>query len=248
MKTIDFSYFIERYNLDEMNEPEKAWFEKELNNNNDLRKEVQLRKKTDKILEQQAVMQLRTKLASIERARAVPGTSRKPVKHVTMKYAAVFAGLILIGSLIILTRKSLTVEEIFGKFYTSYETSAPARSFQAEINPDYTRAIEYYNVHDYRSAAMYFSKVIGRDPRDIEATMMLGVSNFERNNYPEAEKSFRKVTATSDNMYLEDAEWYLALCYLRTDETAKAVDQFTSIQKSTSIYSKKAGKILRNIK
>ncbi len=248
MKTIDFSYFMERYNSDEMNEPEKAWFEKELSNNIDLRNEVELRKKTDKILEQQAVMQLRTKLAAIEKARRVPRPATKPVKHIPMKYAAVFAGLILIGCLIILSRKSLTVDEIFGKYYTSYEASAPVRSLQAEQNTDYTRAIEYYNVHDYRNAAMYFSKVIDSNPRDIEATMMYGVSNFERSNFPEAEKSFKKVTATSDNMYLEDAEWYLALCYFRTGETARAVEQFTSIKESSSIYSKKAGKILRNIK
>ena len=30
MKTIDFSYFIERYNAGEMSDAEKEWFQKEL--------------------------------------------------------------------------------------------------------------------------------------------------------------------------------------------------------------------------
>ena len=33
MKTIDFSYFIERYNAGEMNDDEKQWFRKELEGN-----------------------------------------------------------------------------------------------------------------------------------------------------------------------------------------------------------------------
>ena len=32
MKTIDFSYFIERYNAGEMDDAEKEWFRNELNN------------------------------------------------------------------------------------------------------------------------------------------------------------------------------------------------------------------------
>jgi tetratricopeptide (TPR) repeat protein len=247
MKTIDFSYFIERYNSGEMNGPEKAWFEKELDNNADLRKEVELRKKTDKILEDKAVMQLRNKLAAIESTRSVPGPARNPVKHMTLRYAAAFAGILLIGSLLIFHRKPLTVDQIFGKFYASYEAPAPQRSIQDESINDFTRAIEYFNVHDYRNAAMYFNKVIANEPQNFESTMLYGVSNFEGHNYTEAEKSFKKVKENNNTLYLEDAEWYLALCYLRTNEKAKAVDQFTSIRKSSSIYRKSAGKILRSI-
>ncbi len=47
MKTIDFSYFIERYNAGEMDEAEKQWFRKELRDNEKLRNEVELRSKTD---------------------------------------------------------------------------------------------------------------------------------------------------------------------------------------------------------
>jgi len=121
MKTIDFSYFIERYNSGEMSEPEKTWFEKELESNKDLRDEVELRKKTDRILEKQSVIRLRNKLSGIEKEHAVVKTSTRPSKYVFMRYAAVFAALMLIGSLIVLNRRSLTVDEIFGKYYTTYE-------------------------------------------------------------------------------------------------------------------------------
>src|ERR1035437_3840800 len=59
MKTIDFSYFIERYNAGEMSEAEKQWFQKELEGNDKLRNEVHLRKRTDEILKNQNVISLR---------------------------------------------------------------------------------------------------------------------------------------------------------------------------------------------
>jgi tetratricopeptide (TPR) repeat protein len=248
MKTIDFSYFIERYNAGEMNEAERAWFEKELISNPDLRNEVELRRHTDKILENQTIIQLRNKLALIESSRSVPDPVSHPSKRLTMKYAAIIAGLILIGSLVILSRKPLSGDEVLAKVYTPYEVTESSRSIQAASNSDYTKAIEYYNVHDYRNAAMYFSKVIENDPRNMELTMLYGVSNFEESNYPEAERSFKKVSENDNSLYVEDAEWYLALCYLKTDEKAKAVDQFTSIKNSGGIYRKNARKILRRIK
>ena len=248
MKTIDFSYFIERYNAGEMNESEKTWFEKELTHNKELRNEVELRRQTDKILEDQVVIQLRNKLTAIESQRSVPDPARNRAKHMAIRYAAVFTGLVMIGCLIILSRKPLTADEVLGKFYTSYEVTVSTRSIQAESNPDFKRAIEYFDVHNYSSAAIYFSKVINSDPHNIESTMLYGVSNFEESNYPEAVKSFNTVKENNNSMFVEDAEWYLGLCYLQTGEMEKAVDQFSSIRNSESIYRQKARKILRSIK
>ena len=59
MKTIDFSHFIERYIAGEMGEDEREWFEKELEGNENLRTEVNLRKKTDQVLKNQNVISLK---------------------------------------------------------------------------------------------------------------------------------------------------------------------------------------------
>ncbi len=248
MKTIDFSYFIERYNAGEMNEAEKIWFLKELENNEKLQKEVELRKKTDILLKNPNVLQLRNKLSEIERKRAAEKPVKNPVKRMSLKYAAVIAGFILVGSITLYNGRSLTTDEILDRFYKSYEVTSPSRSQQAILNSDYSTAIEYYNIHDYRNAALYFSKVLNTDPRYMESTMLNGVSNFEVKNYPDAKRSFIKVIDNNDNLFLEDAQWYLALCYLRTDEKGKAIDQLKSINKSESIYRKDARRIMRKMK
>jgi hypothetical protein len=94
MKTMDFSYFIERYNTGEMSDLEKQWFLKELDENVELRNEVKLRKLTDKVLEKQNIITLRTKLSAIEERRKAKIYVRKTVKPVYMKFAAVITGMV----------------------------------------------------------------------------------------------------------------------------------------------------------
>jgi len=248
MKTIDFSYFIERYNAGEMDDAEKEWFRKELNNNEKLRKEVDLRRRTDTILKNQDVMNLRNKLNAIEKKRSVPLPARKPGRRINIRYAAAIAGVVIIGSIALLSDRQLSSDEIIDRFYKPYEAESSLRSVELVKNQDYKLALEYYNINDYRNAAIYFEKVIENEPGNMHSTLLNGISNFEIQNYPEAEGSFSKVIDDNNNYYIDHAQWYLALCYIKTDEKLKAVDQLAIIEKSRTIYRKDAKRILRSLK
>lgn len=248
MKTIDFSYFIEKYNAGEMDDAEKQWFSKELNNNEKLRKEVDLRKRTDTILKNQDVMNLRNKLNAIEKKRSVFLPVKKPVRLINIKYAAAIAGLVIIGGIALLTDRQLSSDEIIDRFYKPYEAASSLRSEEYINNQDYKLALEYYNINDYRNAAIYFEKVLKNDPGNMHSTLLDGISNFEIQNYPEAKGSFTKVIDDNNNYYIDHAQWYLALCYIRTDEKLKAIGQLAIIEKSRTIYRKEAKKILRSLR
>jgi hypothetical protein len=247
MKTIDFSYFIERYNAREMDEAEKQWFRKELMDNEKLRKEVELRSKADTILKNQDLMNLRNKLNSIEKQRKEPIPVRKSTRAVNIKYAAAIAGFILIGSIALLSNRKLSNEEILDQYYKPYEAASTSRSGELAKNTDYDMALDYYSIRDYRNAAIYFSKVLENDPGYMHSQLLNGISNFENQNYPAAESSFSKLIADNNNYYIDHAQWYLALCYIRTDEKLKAIEQLAIIEKSKTIYRKDARKILKSI-
>lgn len=248
MKTIDFSYFIERYNAGEMNEAEKLWFQKELTGNPKLREEVNLRKKTDMALNNHSAMELRNKLKEIEKRRAAAVPVKNHRKNITLRYAAVITGLILIGSLFLIKGKNLSNDEIINKYYRPYEVISATRSLKLEDNINFSRGTEYYNIHDFRRAALYFSKVLSDDPKYMEATMYKGVSDYEVKNYPVAERGFMTVIDNNDNLFIEDAQWYLALCYIQTGDKAKATEQLATIKNSESIYRKDARQILKSLK
>ena len=247
MKTGDYSYFSERYLAGEMNEAEKEWFRNELGRNEKLREEIALRQKINSALRNHEVIQLRSKLAVIGKKKAEEQAAKKPRKNGAFTRAAIFTGLILCGSLALMNSRNMTTEEVFERYYKTYDVTTPLRSVTDAGNSDYSTALEYFNISDYRNAAYYFSKVLSNDPRHMESVMMTGISKFEEENYPEASVSFTKVIDNKDNLFFEDAQWYLALCYLKTGEKAKAVNSLSVIKQSESIYSRNARKILRKI-
>jgi len=250
MKTIDFSYFIERYLAGEMDQAEKDWFIKELEGNKDLRKEVDLRRRTDSVLQNQNILNLRSRLAAIEKQRAEPLPEISGTKRRTgIKYAAAIAILLIAGSSILMLRpRSLTGSEIIEKYYRPYEVPSTTRSGAIVSFEDYNTALEYYNIGEFRMAAVYFSKVLGREPDNMGSALLNGISNYEIKNYPEAEGSFKKVINDDNSYFVDHAQWYLGLCYIQTGETQKAKDQMSIVFNSNSIYSKKARKILRALK
>jgi tetratricopeptide (TPR) repeat protein len=249
MKTIDFSYFIERYNAGEMSDTELQWFLRELEGNENLRNEVNLRKHTDEILKNQNVMSLRNKLSEIEKKRKEVS---KPVKNsrkpVYIRYAAVIAALVLIGSILLFPGKKLSNEEIVKNYYKAYEPPTSQRSAQSATDADFTLALEFYNIHDYDKAAVLFNKVLENKPNDMQTVLLKGVANFEEKRYPEAKQSFGKVIDDKDNLYIDHAQWYLALCYLNTSETEKAKQLFKIIGTENGIYRNDANKIIRGLK
>ena len=108
-------------------------------------------------------------------------------------------------------------------------------------------ALEFYNAHDYKNAAILFNKVVESNPKDMQSTLLNGISNFENKEYPEAKQSFGSVIDDNNNLYIDQAEWYLALCYLNTDENDKARQLLETIKKEEGIYKNDAKKILRRI-
>jgi len=248
MKKVDFSYFIERYNAGDMENDEKKWFEKELEGNQKLQNEVDLSRKTDEILKNQDVLSLRRKLIEIERKRVsiVPIRFRK--SQVYIRFAAVTAILILVGGITLFTGKNMTSDQIIDRYYKAYEPTTTLRSGVAAVNNDFTLALQFYNTRDYEKAADLFNKVLKSNPRDMQTALLNGVSNFEDKKYPDAKESFVTVINDNNNLFIETAKWYLALCYVKTNEKDKAVKQLEMIKNEGGIFKNDAKKIIRKMK
>jgi tetratricopeptide (TPR) repeat protein len=243
MKTIDYSYFIERYNAGEMNQTEKAWFEKELEGNDSLQNEVTLRKRTDIILERYDIIALRNKLASLEKLRNAEIERKRKLKTPRFRYAAILTSLIIIGSLLFFSFNNQSPETIYKKYYQSYDNPGTSRSVESSFN----EAIDYFNKGEFAKALEGFQAYLAKNPGSAQFEFLSGVSNMETRNFPDAESSFNKVINREINLYTYDANWYLAMCYIATHNKTLAKTQFYKISESESIYRNKARKILRHL-
>lgn len=248
MKKIDFGYFIERYISGEMKTEENAWFEKELEGDYSLRKEVDLRRKADEILQRDAdIRALRSKMRTIaaDHARKKPASARIGI----VRYAAAIAILAIAGTALWFNQGKLSNEEIFEQFYSSVPVAGESVSRSLSDNTDdpYLNALDVYRQGDYNKAISLLLQFTAVDQDNPEVFMMLGNSYAETDRFGEAGASYRKVIDHNDNLYIEDAHWMLALCYIRTGETGKAVTQLSTIAASESRHSRNAAKALRKL-
>jgi tetratricopeptide (TPR) repeat protein len=247
MKTIDFSYFIERYIASEMDQSEKKWFEMELEGNASLQKELTLRRRADAALIRHDILDLRNKLAAIEKQRREKIVASGTKKTAGLRFAAAIAALLLLGGAYLLTTGHQSSEKIYSKNFVAYQPSPIARSGELKLS-DFETARDFYNSNNYVQAASLLKSYLQLKPQSMEAKLLYGVSEMENNNFQAAKGAFRSIIVNSDNLYIDKAQWYLALCYIRTNEKEEALNQLMSIINSNSIYRDKARKITKKIR
>ena len=97
--------------------------EKEVDGNENLRQEIELRRKTDAALKSRDLMNLREKLNTIENARKEQKQVSRSGKRV-LKYSIMIAGIIIVaGSLTLFNGKKMSNDEIMDHYYKPYGTT-----------------------------------------------------------------------------------------------------------------------------
>jgi tetratricopeptide (TPR) repeat protein len=111
------------------------------------------------------------------------------------------------------------------------------------------RAQDYYVKGEYETAIQFFDEVLEINAGKVEADFYKGMSYMEIERHEDASESFTRVIEHNDNLFIQQAEWYLAGCLLAMDETDRARRQLAMIASSSNhYYSKDASKILKRMK
>jgi TolA-binding protein len=249
MKTIDFSYFIERYNTGEMDTMEKKWFMKELEGNAALKKELELRKRVDDSLIKHDLIDLRIKLANLEKTRKEKMAASDSKKTPITRFAAAIAVLMMLGAIsYLISGGSANSEKIYKSSFVPYEYSGPSRSEARNNDNSFKSALALYSNGDYRGAAASLKEYLNKVPRKTEASLLLGISEMQNNNFEDAIVLFNKLCNDKSNIYLDHSQWYLALCYVKTGNYTLANRELEAVITSGSIYESKARKLIKKIK
>jgi tetratricopeptide (TPR) repeat protein len=249
MKTIDFSYFIERYNTGEMDAMEKKWFIKELEGNTVLQKEVELRKRVDESLIKHDLIDLRNKLACLEKIRKEKVTANDGKKSVITRFAASVAVLMLLGiTYYMISGGAGNSDKIYKSNFVPYKYSGVPRTQTSNVDISFKSAMDLYTKGDYSAASSALADYLNHNPEKTEAFFIQGVSEMGNNNFNSAINIFRSLCENRSNLYLDHSQWYLALCYIKTENFTLAADELQAIVNSGSYYKSKARKVLRKIK
>ena len=243
---------IEGYLYNELSDDQLISFEAELSTNQELLDEINLIRNIDLALKENDVMQLRSKIQHISgEIAAGKQTERSFAGHFKARkivFAAVAASLILLLGIAGLLSRESSQGELYQKFYTTYQTTGVNRSASLTTNQALSDALQKIDNKDYNTALGLLKEVVGRDPNNMVGHFYTAVSLQETGKYQNAISEYQTVIVNKDNLFIEQANWYIALCYLQTNEDKKAFNQFKEIAKNQGFYQQKAEAILRKIK
>ncbi len=226
----------------------EKWITEEMKRDPALAREVRLRRRTDEILGDREIIALRNKLGVIEMRKRSAGTIRKTALKITKYAAAIALVAILSTAMYFVISPASSPDKLYSAYYDRYESPGAARSVVSSGNTLMENAIASYSAREYDKAIGYLELIINSEKDNMESVFMHGMANMEVHNYPVASGSFTRVMEHNDNLYLEDAAWYLGICYMMTDNNEKAVRQFEAIAASKSRYSKQAARLARKLR
>lgn len=138
-------------------------------------------------------------------------------------------------------------DKIYDNFYTEYPALSINRS-NITIQNSFDEAIIEMDNKNYNEALKNFKTVIdeGKNPNIIIAHFYTGAILQEKGRYRYAIDEYEIVINNKDNLFIEQANWYIGLCYLKNHQEDKAIKYFEKLLYN-STYKLQAEKILKKI-
>lgn len=249
---IDYSGFIEKYLNETMEKDELKWFREEMEMNPSLSDEVQMHRDIGDAILNEETLEFRAQISSLFDKRepvSKPETSRAiSIPHSVRVAVASFAALIMIGTgLYMYTHRTIPADKLFEMYYEPYDGLMNVRSSNNEVANILVSAMHKYENKEFESALLLFETALATDMNNIPSRFYSGISYMATERFSIAETTFNKVIDQNDNLFIEQAEWYLSLCYLKTGEKGKARELLNTIAKTEGYYSRPARNLARNL-
>lgn len=249
---IDYSLLVDRFMNGELKEDELNWFEDEKRENKSLAAEIRLQYEIGASILEDEEMGLRVQLLKIEKEMTPRKSRNLKFGSLAHSSAAAVASVILIlviGAWLYFGQVfPVSNARLFDQYYEPYTSLSSVRSGNLAMDNILEVAMQKYEQGEFAEALPLFEQVLINDSQDATSRFYQGIAFMETDKFKSAGHSFHSVIEHKDNLFIEQAQWYLGLCYLRTDENDKARIQFERIAMREGVYVSNARKILRALR
>jgi hypothetical protein len=239
--TFKHSATVEHYLANEMAPLERAAFKKDLRSNQDLAEELKLSQTIDSALMRDDIIELRRKLITAIDASRVVKAEVPVVRMYTRKWwyaaASMLALCAVAATLYLQTSRNISNDSLFSQYYNSENIVDQTRGDQNIVE-----AVIKFQQKDFAAASVLFKSILDKDNSNIAVWFYYGISNIETKNYDNSIKAFTTIIKQNDNLYIEHAEWYLGLCYLKNNQKDKAIDQFVVVASNPDNFHRQEAK------
>jgi len=241
---------IEAFIEGDLDDDHFAEFNAELEENSDLMAEVELRKQINEVVGELDIHDLRSALVDAQESidtstvrNIIPEVNNKLYKFLRTSVAVI---VVLIGVAGVLNSGYLSVNNAYEKFYET-----PTWSAERAITVDISFFNEVQNAYSSKNhlAVLDLKETAPKSSLDNPVIKYYyGASNQKLDNYTEAISNFSQVINHGDNMFIEEAEWYRSLCYMKIGDRAQATQELLGIVEKKGYFKDDAKAVLRRLK
>ncbi len=225
-------------------------FELELHDNTDLIAELKLRNQINESLKEQDIFNLRKELITVKESVTVkkinmiiPDSKSEKLKFWRSSVAVV---IVLIGLAGVLGKSFVSSDNTYERYFNVPEWS-PERSVSSDITLLQKANIAYLD-GDFKGVV----EILGQPPSNgienpvfdfYKAASLQGLEN-----YNSAIVEYSKVINHGDNLFVEEAEWYRSLCYLKLKNYEKSRSELYAVIERKGHFENDAKAIIRRLK
>ena len=233
--TIDY---IDEYLNHRLSQEERELFDEKLKVDKDFAREVEEHALLINSFDERQAQELLLRFSVIEQE-LESGKEKRIGFSPYLKWAAAVAVLAVL-SLVVYLNANDSNQELFLAYYTTYpNVENPVSWSDAEGDAVW----RLYENGDYQAAYEQFEQALIIDNADLASRFYFGICALELSRVKVAEEAFTKVAA-DNGIYSIQAEWYLALSYLKEGKKKKAKQSLEVIIAAKSSYSEQAGALL----
>ena len=231
---------IDRYFENSLSPKEQKLFNDLLQNDSDFKAEFLFQKNLKQVIRASQQEELKSKLSQIEER-----TQKDTRFMMVPKKWMVAASLALITTFGVWTVKSLyypSHEAIYETYFQVDRNTIHPVVRGENIKTIEFRAFVAYEAHDYYKAINLFNSVKNPDETYIIYYKALSFLAVDKTDEAISLLSNVAINSKSDSASVslkEKANWYLAMAYLKKNETEKAVSRLSLIENSPASYFKK---------
>jgi len=142
--------------------------------------------------------------------------------------------------------KESTCDKLYTMYYHPYVSDITVRSETFEVD-ETGNSILLYNRGKYKEAYDNFIHLVDANSEYYLAQFYLGLACMELNKFDEAIMQFKNVLENYENPYIYHSQWYLALCYLKTNSKQEAEAILEAIISADTYYRTKAEELLERL-
>jgi tetratricopeptide (TPR) repeat protein len=140
--------------------------------------------------------------------------------------------LVAAGVWFFISNKTSFTEQLASKYYKPAYPILQIRSGEVDAEEGLKAAFKLYKENDFKNALKCF-KTLETQPA---ARFYSAICYIELGRYDDAIDVLEKVVEADNNLFVEQAEWYIGLIYLMNNQKKDAVRQFTGISDSSYSY------------